>query len=415
MKNIAIIADSFYPYSGAGSRRITSLCRYLIKAGYTVYLFTIPVSYVRDKMIDQDLDDLFDSDHFFLIRTGNELLLKKDYHSRYHPLSLIRQIFVKIFFWDRSLDWALLSYRSINKITVQANIKVLFSSAPGYSTHWLAMKIKEKDQKIKWIMDYRDPWLNNTHFNKLNTFQRKQASKIEKEYFLKADKVTIVTKYLKNRYADKYNRNDIVVLHNGYDEYRSGKAVTLKGRNRSDKFVIGYTGSVYDKQEKALSGFILALNQVIKQCDVYKNSIYFKYAGSLNKNAVRKIQNEMGNNFTYEGRVSLIKSLSIQNESDMLLLLVGDKWELTSKVFEYISAGKFILCIMNEINEELAEIIKKSGAGECFQLRDKKNIMLCIEKVYKTGNYKVRNSDYIREYNYENITGKLVEMIERKR
>ena len=117
---------------------------------------------------------------------------------------------------------------------------MIYSSSPPHSLQLIAQKIA-KQNKIKWVADFRDPWSELVHYQsyKRTWLTRKIDSHFEKSVFRSADRLVAAA----NDYATCIKTHvdrKIEVIYNGYDPSDFPKP---KSKNTED-FLITYTGEL---------------------------------------------------------------------------------------------------------------------------------------------------------------------------
>ena len=79
-----------------------------------------------------------------------------------------------------------------------------------------------------------------------------------------------------------------------------------------------------------------------------------------------------------KGHIPRSKVLEKQKKADLLLLLTGSKkisrGELTGKIFEYMSAGRPIICIGGRSNFEISKVLNLTNTGLVFEDCDLRKI-----------------------------------------
>lgn len=123
------------------------------------------------------------------------------------------------------------------------------------STQFTAYSTKiAKQNKIKWVADFRDPWSELVHYQsyKRTWLTRKIDSHFEKSVFRSADRLVAAA----NDYATCIKTHvdrKIEVIYNGYDPSDFPKP---KSRNTED-FLITYTGN-YPRTEYPMLYYVLS-------------------------------------------------------------------------------------------------------------------------------------------------------------
>ena len=108
--------------------------------------------------------------------------------------------------------------------------------------------------------------------------------------------------------------------------------------------------------------------------------------------------------------------IKIQIQSQVLLLLINRttnaKMILTGKLFEYMSAGRPILCI-GPVDGDAAEIIRETGCGVVSNFDDEKllqNNVLQLYQEFQTGKQFLKTHG-IEKYSRKSLTAELVKIL----
>lgn len=114
---------------------------------------------------------------------------------------LAKWIRLNLFIPDARIGWYAYAVKAAKKIIEQEHIDLIYSSSPPHSLQLIAQKIA-KQNKIKWVADFRDPWSELVHYQsyKRTWLTRKIDSHFEKSVFRSADRLVAAA----NDYADMY-------------------------------------------------------------------------------------------------------------------------------------------------------------------------------------------------------------------
>lgn len=155
---------------------------------------------------------------------------------------------------------------------------IISSSAP-YSCHIIAEKLSKK-YNIKWIADFRDPWVSNA-FADHGTFLKVIYKYFEKKIVKNSDRIISVSKPIINDFINRYpeeNKNKFIVIPNGYDE-DDFTNLDLANRKNQDRLIILYNGTLYGIESP--ESLLKALDKLIKEGKIDKNKILFKFTGNV--------------------------------------------------------------------------------------------------------------------------------------
>ena len=317
---------------------------------------------------------------------------------------------LNFFIPDSRVGWNKYAYQKASNIISNKQIDCLITTGPPHSTHLIGLKIQNK-YKLKWIVDLRDPWTeifylkNRFRFH----FSEQKNKKLESEVLEKSDAIitTVGEKYHKILSNKVSNKEKIFKIYNGFDKSVYDKI----NINKTDQFNIVFTGvlsknhnykvfrdaieSLNPKRNRLKIKLILAGRIDIDLQNIFSEKIDIDYKGYVNhEEAVRLIKSShLLVNFMYENT----------EETDML----------SGKLIEYIASGSPIINFSNSSEESkyVLRLSKKSFNANSSSL---KKVVKFINDEYndwKAGNYQKIPIDNIDTLSRENLTKKLLDII----
>ncbi|WP_158841516.1 glycosyltransferase family 4 protein [Polaribacter sp. L3A8] len=322
-------------------------------------------------------------------------------------LSFIRGNF---FIPDPKVFWVKISVKYLQKYLDVNKIDTIISTGPPHSMHLIAQKLHQKNN-IKWLADFRDPWSDlyyNKDFKQLS-FAKNRNKRLEESVLKNADCVLTVSNSLKEEFAKKASR--VEVITNGFDD----EVLTSKTTVLDDKFTISYIG-LLPKQSNPKRLFKV-LQQLCIGNSAFKNDLQLNFIGDISEEVKQEIKsNNLKENTNFVGYVSHDVAINYQQKAQVLLLLIPNvkksKGILTGKLFEYLTAKRPILAIGPE-DGDLSEILKDTNAGVVIDFDNEEKLSSEIEKLYhqyKIGNLDV-NSKNIEKYHRKELTKELALII----
>lgn len=318
--------------------------------------------------------------------------------------------------YEGGLFYIIIGIYKGNKIIKTTNIKNIYSTFSPFSNHIIAYFIKLLNKNCYWVADFRDlPFGDNS----IDMFFYKFQIYINKIIIRKADKVTTISEGLKN-VLKKYN-NNIEVLTNGYDDtqinIKENVKENVKENISNEYFDIVYTGMLYSGERDA-SVLFKVIKQLIFEDEKYKK-IRLVYAGkdsALWSSWAKKY--ELENYILIKGVISREEAIKLQLSASINLLLTwSSKTQtgiLTGKLFEYLSASKPIICIINGIKDkEIENMFCKINCGivayENSEQLIKKNISSLFDNMVNEYNY-----NELVKYSYSYLSEQLVSIYSEK-
>jgi len=237
----------------------------------------------------------------------------------------------------------------------------VYSSFRPFTDHIIAYQLKGKFPHLRWIADFRDLPVDR---NRDNVFFPKWTDRQYKRILTRADILTTVSKGLKEKLIEYNDR--VMVVRNGL------RADFIPGDIRSpDKFTLSYTGSIYPGMQDPVPLF-RELTSLLEDGRIDRKQICLQYAGKDHRIWGDLIQAYGLEDISVNhGKVDLSQAIRIQHESHVNLLF---SWSgpftggvLTGKIYEYLAAGKAILCLVKgNRDKEIEEIVGTDGIGRVF-------------------------------------------------
>jgi len=428
MKRILYISYFFPPINTIATYRALYTVKYLALSGYKV---DVLCGIGDEKNLDNDLiEELKNLDNVNIYRIKNFDFIEKIKNiknSNINNINLEKKIFnsntsirkFKKFYRffltnflpsnykylpDKYIVWLVKSYFFYKNNLMNNNYDVIISSFGPPSVHILAYLIKKKIN-VKWIADYRDLW-SNEHLNNQIEILKSFNKVVEKYIVQNANSIVTVSKFLKEQLLSLFSYKNIYVIYNGYEEFN------IKNKNK-EKFVISYTGTIYEEKRDPTNLF-KAVYKLKQKNIINKNNFEISYAGKDGNKFLSLACTYKVNDLVRDyGVISHKEAVELQFSSDLLLLLEWNdpkaKGVLTGKFFEYLYAKKPILFIGYKYSE-INEILELTNSGVNLNDVDEiENFLLQLlngKKQFKFSN--------IENFSRKNQTKKLIEIIEKE-
>lgn len=232
--------------------------------------------------------------------------------------------------------------------------------------HYLGAFMKELEDRVLWVADYRDLWSLN-HIDYLSEESRLMDRDLEKKIvWQKSDLITTVSDGL----VEKLKRagiGKVLKVTNGHD-IRRAELISLIEAKREPKtegelIRILHSGSIYPGFRDP-GPFLAAIDRLISKGDI-ENAVEVEFIG---KNLHHlDIYDQKYSFVKVSGEVSRSKSIEKQRDSNFLLLLESSSPDaegvLTGKLFEYITSGVPVLCAGINEKSELGCVIEDTRTG----------------------------------------------------
>ncbi len=322
---------------------------------------------------------------------------------------ILQYIRANYFIPDARKFWINPSVSYLKKYLKNNQIDVLITTGPPHSVHLIGLKLK-KELGLKWIADFRDPWVDMDYFHHLPLTKKslKKHQYLEQNVVKNADAVLVVGNTMKQNYL-KFNKN-IFTITNGFDDEITKQKVAL-----DTKFSITHVGLMNSDRNPVL--FWEVLKEIGEEETSFLKDLQVNLIGKIDKEILSSIsKNELTEKVNVVSYVPHNQISKYQKASQLLLLVVNNvpsaKGIITGKIFEYLKAKRPILAIAPN-NGDLATIIKDTNAGFVIDYKDKewlKSTILALYTSYKKGNLYV-NSKNIEQYHRKELTKNVATLI----
>ncbi len=315
---------------------------------------------------------------------------------------------------DARKFWIKPSVKYLQQYLKNNPVDVIISTGPPHSMHMIAMKLKKK-LKIPWLADFRDPWTNIDFYGdlKLTGMADRKHHSLEKTVLEYANIVSVVSPGMAEDFNKICNR-DYVVITNGFDE---DDVVVKKGLIPDKEFSITHIGTMTRTRNPEV--LWESLQEIIEVNSDFTRDLELKLVGKVDievRESIKQFGLERFVQYTEYMPHDILSKY--QQQSQVLLLVINDtpnaKLILTGKFFEYIGAGRPILCIGPE-DGDAAKIINQSRLGEVCNYTNSqkmKRILLDLYKAYKSDKLQINLSD-VSSFTRKNLTAELTSVLEK--
>ena len=209
-KKILLIATAFPPRIGSGAKRLFSIANNLSFLGWDIYVLTLEKGYYDFR--EEDLSFVFPKVQVFRTKAW----IPK-------PENILGKIIMAfshlILIPDRFLVWLPFGFKKGLEIIKKEKINIIYSSAPSFSVHLLARKLK-RETGIKWVAEFRDPWTENIAFKKKFFIKRFIERKMERNVLKDSDLIISVAENIEEslkRALGFKNKEKFHIITNGFN------------------------------------------------------------------------------------------------------------------------------------------------------------------------------------------------------
>ncbi len=421
MKNVLIITYYWPPAGGAGVQRVLKFAKYLPEFGFRPIILTVPKpdSPVDDETLQKDIPPeakvykISGFEPFSLYKkfTGKKIdekipadILQKS--SKSIKEKLASWIRFNVFIPDAKIGWYFSAVKYGLKIIQKEQIDIIFSSGPPHTTALIAKKLAKITRK-KWVVDFRDPWLEIVYYQhvKRNRITLAIDKHLEKSVLKQADFVTTVSEDIKSLLLEK-GAKVVKVIENGFDE--SDFVLSTSNENhKNEYFTIAYTGGM------SVDRIPFTLLKILPRfVDEISPQIRFVFAGKFCSEFLDELNRlKISYLFEIQNFVTHQESIKILKNSDALLLVINNVQNnlgiVTGKMYEYLAAKKPILAIAPP-NGDANKILTETNSGKSIDYLGEEGTFNLLSEFYS--NWKEGKNPFTFDSNYHSRKNKTAEL-----
>jgi glycosyltransferase involved in cell wall biosynthesis len=326
-----------------------------------------------------------------------------------------------LFIPDARKFWINPSVKYLNQKLHESPVDLIVSTGPPHSMHMIAMGVA-KQTNIPWIADFRDPWTGIDFYDqlRLTSWGDWIHHRKERRVLQSADAVVTVSPYCV-KHLEELSSRPIHLITNGYDEKDFIGEQAL-----SEEFSITHIGSI--NPDRNPSALWQALETLLSTNPQFNRDLRLNIIGPVDRSVQVMLDNYplLRTHLHTTDWLDHHEAIEQMRSSQVLLLLLNDtphtRGLLPGKLFEYLGAGRPILCIGAE-DGDAAQLIRTSAAGitvDLSQGEKMKETISAFYNAYLEGNLHAATTDSaIRMYARRNIVrtyaGLMKEIVEKSR
>jgi glycosyltransferase involved in cell wall biosynthesis len=280
-----------------------------------------------------------------------------------HKIENVLVSYLKMEDWGR--PWIPYGADEADRLIAKQPFDYMISFSPCFTSHQTALKVKQRHPDLRWFVYFADPFVGNP-FRHVNPVQRRIDKRNERKVFDLADGIVANTPTVETLWRETYPQHAAKITHipNGFDmEEDVGPQAIPNGRKAPH---LVHAGSLYGGRFPVSlleSLERLAARGLITPADVEVHLI--GHLDPLSISAPELFERTQKAGFVHvHGRVSRLASIKEVGEADYLLLLdlnsKNTKFQVPSKLFDYLRIGRPILCYTPR-GSETEQILAKSG------------------------------------------------------
>jgi hypothetical protein len=265
--------------------------------------------------------------------------------------------------WGR--PWIRHAAEAGNRMVRGGAYDAIVSCSPCFSVHRAALQIKLANPKVQWFAYLADPFVGNP-FHRVNPLQHVLNQRLERKVFAAADFVVANTDAVEAMWREKYPEfaAKFFNLPNGFDFSEKAEALPIPQDRKAP--VLLHAGALYGGRfPKQL---LESLDRLSKAGKLSSSDLQVRLVGSIDPKSVNcpeLLASMIEHQFVFlDGTVSREEALRRTGEADYLLLVdlneKNTKFQVPSKLFDYLRIGRPILCYTPR-GSETQSILAKAG------------------------------------------------------
>lgn len=412
-KNILVIAYFFPPLGGSGVQRTLKYVKYLNKFGYTPIVATVENGHNFSHDYNM-LKEIPEEVRIYRSNSGEKLWLRKIIEKTENTLKklrsnkpkelnvtnvpsevndietkqnikekLFRYLEYNIYIPDSKIRWYKHAVKSIkNKVLKENEINMIYSTSYPYTDHLIGLEIK-KTTGLKWVADFRDPWVGNEFiYDRYDNKRKEKEKNLEREVVKYADLIINVTEQYTEMYKKRYSEyaEKFVTITNGFDKMDLEDTTEIE----EEKFVIRYTGMLTNGF--SIKPLISALEELSEEDNQFSEDLKFEFTGLVIEEQLNIIKkSKIIDKININGYVEHKKAVELMKSANINLVILpnneNSKNIYTGKIFDCMLVQKPILGIM-PTEGIAAEAINENDIGKAFEYNDINGIKEYIKDVY---------------------------------
>lgn len=393
LKKVLIITYYWPPAGGPGVQRWLKFVKYLpdFNVQPIVYIPENPTYPIVDKNLLEEVSDKaiiiknkiiepYQFARFFSINKTKKMSagIIENNKNQSFIVKIMLWIRGNLFIPDARKFWVNPSVKYLKKYIEAHKIDTIITSGPPHSLHLIGLQL-QKDLKLKWIADFRDPWTTIGYHKqlKLSSFASKKHKKIENSVLNSADEIIVTSKTTKAEFQT-LTKQSITVITNGFDVEK------IEKKGLDNKFSLAHIGSFLSERNPKILWEALA--ELCAENENFKSDLQIKLIGTVSEVILQSIADfNLLNTVLNLGYLSHNEALVHQRTSQLLLLIEIDSPETRSiipgKLFEYLVSERPIIGIGPK-DSDFAEIIVQTNSGTFFEYDQKQLLKSKIFEYY---------------------------------
>ncbi|MDD3642141.1 MAG: glycosyltransferase [Candidatus Krumholzibacteria bacterium] len=380
---LLMMINFFPPAGGGGVYRPLSFVRHLARAGWEI---TVVAPRPGEFWIeDESLVELIPQE-VRVVRTPSlsptRLLNRRGRGGRRSSsrFGALRGLSELALLPDPYVGWVPFAAAAANRLCRAERFDAIYSTSPPDSTH-LAAARAAKRHRIRWVADFRDPWISLYLKDPPTPLHRFLHRRMERLVATRADEVVAVTAWQAGEIERRYGRA-ARLIRNGYEE--EDFADELPAPGAGGPLTITHCGmlTLGRRARTFLEGLALFLERE-PSARGNARAVFIGARESANEDLPRP--DLLSGAVSFEGNIPHAACVERERRSDVLLLIKHDddryRGLVPGKLYEYIGARRPLLALVSP--GEAADTIATLRRGEIAAPDDPAAVAGAIARLYR--------------------------------
>ncbi len=425
LRNLLLVAYHFPPIGGSGVQRAVKLARHLPAAGWRANILT--AGHAHYPLIDHSMADGVGSEARVVRCRGlepgaiaaalSDHLRRRDATPRWlrafedrlywrlDRISSLLKLPEKELLWTPWAAWKALrlcrpSVSSFTRSSVRRQrIEAVVTTSPPIANHLVGLFLKRR-LRIPWVMDLRDPVLDNFAYAPISRWTDRYTRWLERTVIHEADHCIVTCPELADRLQDRYPKlpaERVSTITNGYDPADAPNSTLYRDRGR---FLLSYVGAFYRQQ--SLVPVLDAIRFLRAARSDIARLMEFRVVGSIAANQLRHVREEDRDFFHHIGYAEHSRAIEEMAAADAVLLTTpsndGGRLCIPAKTFEYLAFAPHVIATVHR-GTYLWRLLAEAGNTTLLasDSTDTQSLAEAIESRFD--HWRGENSDEHRDFN----------------
>lgn len=319
-------------------------------------------------------------------------------------------------FPDRFLVWRLRATRIARRLAHDAPCDAIWATFPPASAAIVGESLARWTRRPL-VLDLRDPWPGiGGHTAQLKPLRRRHAE-LERRILRQAAAIITVSDAMRDdlRWRLGIDPAIVHVIPNGWDQRRCGPIeVTPRAAAPHDVPVLAHVGTLTQRNRPDL-----LLESLRRTRDLHgRLPVRIRFVGNASPQWLG--ESGLADLIEHTALTSPARAWAETCSADALLLLVGDyvaRWGHNAKLFEYLRAGRPILCLETTPDSNDARLLRRLAPDRCVveRLAADRDLFATLTDVAsraaRTPRATLADSPELREFERGALAGRLARVL----